>query len=150
MDNLVWHYRPVHASDFFIRADLSAHGMPGRFEQLWANREKGRVFRICCVPFFAYGIALRDMVETDDEFTFQRIVSKGGHRTLRVAVANRINEVHLHGILHDWVVKSGLLHEWYSDGYLAVDLPPEIDEAKNIETLDDLERKGEISMEVID
>lgn len=150
MENLAWHYNPVNTSDFFIRVDLSAHGMPDRFEQLWVAKESDRVFRICCVPFFTYGIALGDTVETDDAFTFRRIVSKGGHKTLRIAVANRTNKVHLHAVLHEWVGQSGLPHEWFSDGYLAVDLAPELGEIKNKEFLDELERNGEISTEVVE
>ncbi|MBS0201653.1 MAG: DUF4265 domain-containing protein [Planctomycetes bacterium] len=150
MDNLAWHYNPVQASDFFIRVDLSTHGMPGRFEQLWAKQENDRVFRICCVPFFTYGIALGDTVETDDAFTFQRIVSKGGYKVLRIAVVNRTNETHLHSMLHGWVEQSGLPYEWYCDGYLSVDLPPDAVDVKNMNILDELDQDGEISFEIVE
>lgn len=150
MDNVAWHYSPVHSSDFFIRADLSEFGMTGRYEQLWVKREDGKRFRICCVPFFTYGIALGDTVETDDDFTFQRTVSKGGHKTLRIAVANRSSQSHLHSVLHDWVENSGLLYEWYSEGYLAVDLPPGAEGQMNMSILKDLDRNGEISIESVE
>lgn len=150
MDNIAWHYSPVHASDFFIRVDLSDFGMVGRYEQLWAKKETDKKFQICCVPFFTYGIALGDTVETDDDFTFKRTIAKGGHKTLRFAVANKNNQSHLHSVLHEWVVNSGLLYEWYSEGYLAVDLPPNAEDRVNISTLQELDRNGEIWMETVE
>lgn len=150
MDNIAWHYNPVHASDFFIRADLSDYGMPGRFEQIWVKTINDRVFQVCCVPFFVYGIALGDLVETDDEFTFQRIASKSGHKTLRIAVAKKTDDAHLHTVCHEWVVQSGLLHEWYSDGYLAVDLPPDVHDVENMQVLDELEQSGSICVEIVE
>ena len=150
MDNIAWHYSPVHASDFFIRADLSDFGMTGRYEQLWVKKESDKKFQICCVPFFTYGIALGDTVETDDDFTFQRTVSKGGHKTLRIAVANKSNQNHLHSVLQEWVEDSGLLYEWYSEGYLAVDLPPDAESHMKMSILDELDRNGEISMETVE
>lgn len=62
----------------------------------------------------------------------------------------RNNEAHLHPMLHDWVERSGLLYEWYSDGYLSVDLPPVADDVKKVQILDELVQKGEISMEIVE
>jgi hypothetical protein len=148
MDNMAWHYNPVWPSDFFIRADLSCHGMPGRFEQLWVKKVGERQFQICCVPFFTYGIALGDTVQTDDEFTFQQVVAKGGHKTLRVVVAIKEKQDQLHETLHEWVDNTGLLYEWYSPGYLAVDLPPDAQGKLTFPTLEQLNEKGKISIEI--
>jgi len=140
VDNTAWHYNPVWASDFFIRVDLSEHGMPGRFEQLWVRKLNNRQFQVCCIPFFVYGIALGDTVRTDDEFTFQQVVKKGRHKTLRVAVAAKEKQNGIHQILHEWVESTGLAYEWYSPGYLAVDLPPD---SQGQTSFPDLERLGE-------
>ncbi len=150
MDNLAWHYDPVHTSDFFIRADLSVYGMPGRFEQLWAKRVTERTFKICCVPFFTYGIALGDTVETDEEFTFQRIVHKEGHRVLRIAIANNNEQAGTNSIVQQWVMHSGLQHEWYSSTYVAVDLPLGLGQLGNKDILEDLEHSGKISVEIVE
>jgi hypothetical protein len=150
MDNIAWHYSPVHASDFFIRADLSCYGMPGRFEQLWVKKVSDRTFEICCIPFFTYGIALRDVVETDESFTFQRTILKRGHKILRIAVASERTQEQIHLVLRDWVQNSGLLYEWFSEGYLAVDLPTAFEGQSSFFILDDLERNGEISMETVE
>jgi Domain of unknown function (DUF4265) len=37
----------------------------GGTEQLWATQLHDDRFRICCIPFFAYGIALGDVIERD-------------------------------------------------------------------------------------
>ena len=148
MDNMAWHYAPVHSSDFFIRADLSAHGMTGRFEQLWVKKVGEKQFQISCVPFFTYGIALGDTVQTDDDFTFQRVIAKAGHRTLRIAVGNKSRQDQLHEVLHRWVDNTGLLYEWYSPGYLAVDLPIDSQGKVDMSILDQLTGAGEISVEV--
>ena len=89
MDNVATHKAPVWGSraNFIIRADLSSHGLPGRFEQLWARKIGPTTFELCCVPFFAYGLALGDKVESNADFTIQKIVEKDGHKALRVAVA---------------------------------------------------------------
>jgi Domain of unknown function (DUF4265) len=147
MDNIAWHYNPVRPSDFFIRVELSTYGMPGRFEQLWVKKIGERQFEICCIPFFTYGIALYDVVLTDNDFTFQEVIAKSGHTTIRVVVAKKDKQNELHEFLHDWVENSGCLYEFYSNGYLAVDLPPNAPNTLNTSGLDSLIEAGEILIE---
>jgi hypothetical protein len=144
----VTHYHPVWPSDTVILADLSPYGMPGRFEQFWATRTANGSFRISCIPFFTYGIALGDTVECDRELTIQKIVKKDHHKTLRVALADKQDGKHLHEVLHKWADETNLSYEWYADGYLAVDLPPNSDAQLNMSLLDKLSDKGDISFEI--
>src|SRR5687767_13716725 len=95
-------------ADFAIRADLQKHGRPGGAEQLWARRINENNFEVCCIPFFTYGIALGDVVETDDEFIVQAVVKKGGHKTLRMAVADFSLTEQIHIALHEWLDRYGL------------------------------------------
>jgi hypothetical protein len=148
MDSMAWHFAPVWPSDFFIRADLSGHGMTGCFEQLWVKKVGEMQFQICCVPFFTYGIALGDTVQTDDKFTFQRVILKAGHKTLRIAVANKSKQDHLHETLHAWVGHTGLPYEWYSPGFVGVDLPVNPAGKVNMSALEPLIEAGEISVEI--
>jgi hypothetical protein len=150
MTNIATHKGPAWGpkSNFIIRADLAIHGMPGRSEQVWARRIDNTTFEVCCIPFFTYGLALGDKVETDAEYLIQRITEKGGHKTLRVAVAIKDEQDRLHEILHEWVDNTGLLYEWYSPGYLAVDLPPDAQHEAIFPTLGQLSEKGEICIEI--
>ena len=155
MKNIATHQVPAwrHRANFLIRADLANHGMPGRLEQLWARRVEANIFEICCIPFFTYGFALGDLVETCGEYTFQRVVEKRGHTVLRAAVARREKRNELHQILHAWVEDTGLLSEWFSPRYLAVDLPAEAQNLSRksdlmISSLEKLFRSGEMVIEL--
>lgn len=150
MSNTATHKEPVlrRKANFIIRADLGQFGMPGRFEQLWARKLDEFRFEICCIPFYTYGIALGDTVETNAGYTIHQVIQKGGHRTLRIAVANADKQEAIHVVLHDLVENSGLLYEWYSIGYLAVDLGPNAQGLPFCDELDKLVKLKEISMEL--
>jgi hypothetical protein len=151
MTNVATHESPAWGprANFIIRADLSKYGMAGRLEQLWAFKIEETVFEICCIPFFTYGIALADKVECNHEYTVQRVIEKGDHKTLRVAVSDKRNQNHhLHEVLHEWADNTGLLYEWCGAGYLAVDVPPFSEGKLNLSVLDPLSKAGEIFIEM--
>jgi len=64
LPEIATHTEPVlrAEADFLIHAGLAEFGMPGRSEQLWVKKLGGDHFQICCLPFFTYGIAPRDVV----------------------------------------------------------------------------------------
>ncbi|MFF0382628.1 DUF4265 domain-containing protein [Streptomyces sp. NPDC004286] len=54
-------------------------------EQLWLREvDEGGVCEDCCIPFYAYGLALGDMVGTDDSHDVDRAIRESGHRAVRV------------------------------------------------------------------
>jgi hypothetical protein len=58
-------------------------------ETLWAYDLGGDVFRLDNSPFYAYGVSWKDVVHAPyDEYegraTFKRVITKSGHRTVRV------------------------------------------------------------------
>lgn len=55
--------RPVPA--FMLRASLDDVEGGDSYEQLWARRVGEDRFEVCCVPFFAYDLALGDIVRAD-------------------------------------------------------------------------------------
>jgi hypothetical protein len=124
MGDIATHDLPVWRSraNFLIMADLTPHGMSGKLEQLWARRIGDRAFEICCIPFFTYGIALGDSVETNGDYRVLGIVNKGGHRNLRVAIVKGAQTEQLHEAIHGWLDSAGFLYEWRGGGYAAVDL----------------------------
>ncbi len=113
----------IAKSDYLIHADLADHGMPNRAEQLWARKLGDRLFEICCIPFFTYGIALGDTVETSVDDRVTGVAGKSGRTTARIAIVDesRTDEIHiaLHSILEDL----HLVHEWFNAVYVAIDLP---------------------------
>lgn len=54
------------------------------FEQLWARRVADNQFQICCIPGYIYGIALGDVVATDDSLVIQQVIERSGHSTFRI------------------------------------------------------------------
>jgi hypothetical protein len=135
-------------ANFLIRADLADHGLAGRMEQLWARKIDNNTFEICCIPFFTYGIALGDMVETDSGYFIRRVTEKGGHRTLRGAVANKGKVDDLHESIHRYLDRIGLMYEWYAPGYFAVDLPSPLRDDEIVPFLQGLATTGDLSYEI--
>jgi hypothetical protein len=150
MNSIATHQSPawLQKSNFILRADLSNHGMPGRLEQLWARKIDPSTFEICCIPFYTYGIALGDKVRLDASGTIQEVKEKAGHKNLRVAIALITNRNDIHEVLHEWVNSTGLLHEWCTPYYLAVDLPPSQNNQNSFTMLEDLYEEGAVFFEV--
>lgn len=71
-------------ADFIIAADISEEPGHREWEQIWARRLGEHTFEICCVPFFAYGMALGDVVETNGAHVIRRVINRSGHRTVRI------------------------------------------------------------------
>ena len=55
----------------------------------------------------------------------ERVVSRSGHRTVRLAVESAARAQDLHEQLHSVVAETGLAHEWHGSGYVAIDIPPD-------------------------
>jgi len=152
MRSIATHSSPAWGpkSNFIIRAELEAFGMPGRAEQLWARRLAGFEFEICCIPFFTYGIALGDQVTTDGAYVIQQTSCKGGHRTLRAAIARPDESGSLHKLIHKWAENTELPYEWYAPGYLVVDLPPDRQWSVNVTALVEMSQEGGFDVEIDD
>lgn len=144
------HKVPVRGADWVIAVDLAPHGLSGDFEQLWARKLDVNLFKVCSVPFLAYGIALDDHVETTNENLVRKVVACAGHKTLRIAILKKARIDELHAVIHGWLHQRHSLHEWYSGAYVAVDLPPsEKLSREDSDWLDSLERAADVSIERI-
>lgn len=138
-------------ADFLIRADLAAFDMPGRWEDLWVHRLPGSQFQLCCIPFFTYGIALGDVVAAraaGADWLLERVISKSGHRTIRVAVEDASRLAELHEALHATVASLPVPHEWHGSGYLAIDVPPEDTASRIADAFTAYRANGRIALEV--
>jgi hypothetical protein len=118
------HNEPVWGdrANFVIAADIASTPDKREWEQLWARKLSESRFEICCIPFFAFDLALGDEVETDTDFVLRRVVKPSGHFTFRVWFGNstypddrtRVMEI---------IQQAGCEHEWSSENLLAVDAP---------------------------
>jgi hypothetical protein len=119
----VW--RPVPA--WIAMADLAPFGFPNMNEQMWLEQIDEQRYKVCCVPLRVYGIALGDHVELEGDRRFiTRIVHHSRRRVLRIFFTNPRPPVigaDLRRGLVEAVESAGLLHEWQSDRYIAIDVP---------------------------
>lgn len=139
-DAPVWKVR----ANFLIFADLSAAEMPGRWEQLWARQLGESEFELCCIPYFAYGLALGDAVRTQPSGGRRYVVAeahaRSGRRVLRLWLKNAAAGGRERLLRH--LESESPLHEWSSDNLLAIDVLPGGPEAELSALLADLPRLG--------
>jgi hypothetical protein len=89
---IVTHDFPVWRSkaNFIIRVKLEDSNIDhlADSEQIWARQIGENSFEICCIPFFAYGLALGDLVSTStlksEKYVIDKILEKSGHVTYRL------------------------------------------------------------------
>lgn len=74
--NPIWRSR----ANFIIAVKLE---QPGYREQLWARNAGELRFEICCIPLFAYDLALGDFVETDPDYNILRMAKPSGRYAFR-------------------------------------------------------------------
>jgi hypothetical protein len=124
-DDIATHENPVwrDRANYILQADLADHGLPGRYEQLWARHVSDGQYELCCLPFFTYGYALGDIVRLRAatgrfDQVLGPVVRPSDRTLLRVAFVNRDHHEELHAAL----AGSGRPHEWKSFGLVAIDI----------------------------
>ena len=127
MNNKVFqHVEPIwpEKSNFLIGVSVSptkAEPSSSAWEQLWSNRLSDYKFELTCIPMFAYGISLGDIVETDSNFMITRVVMHSGHKTYRVWFMKE--ESSFQKQIFDSLANFGCLLERYSSKLIGVDTP---------------------------
>jgi hypothetical protein len=81
------HPAPVwrEEANFLFRADNDADDVT---EQIWAKKEGHLRYRVCCIPFMIYDLALGDLVETDDHYLLKRVLERSGRWVFRAFIDN--------------------------------------------------------------
>ena len=96
-----------------------------RLEQLWSSRINDNRFEICCIPFFAYDLALGDIVETAPElgkqYMVQRVVVPSSHYTFRVWYKPDDHPSHM--LVTERAAELGCPWEWFSGRLMSLDAP---------------------------
>jgi hypothetical protein len=125
-DEIATHALPVwrDRANYILQADLAQHGLPGRFEQLWARDVGEGQFELCCLPFLTYGFALGDIVSLVPnvgrfEAILGSLVTRSSHDLLRIASTGQVDR---HSELHASLAASGRPHEWRGAGLVAIDI----------------------------
>jgi hypothetical protein len=110
----VWRER----SNFIIATAIDSANTDISTEQLWARRVDDRHFELCCIPFFAYDLALGDVVETDGDFLVRGVSTRSGRYVFRVYFGR---SAHSREEITGQLESLGALLEWSSASMLAVD-----------------------------
>ena len=101
-------------------------------ETLWATNLGEDKYQIDNSPFYAFGVSWLDVVfapfDKNEGFpTFQKMVSKSGHRTLRVVFDPPVEKGNKSDELLQGLVSRGCTCEGANPNYMAIDVPPDVD-----------------------
>ncbi len=120
------HLQPAWAAraDFRIYAQIEEQDRAVKWEQLAARRLADNRFEICCVPFFAYNLALGDEVDAHADgvgpYVVQQVLKRSGHWTFRALFEEGADPEAGARILQE-VQQAGGLIEVYSPHLVGVD-----------------------------
>lgn len=116
------HQEPVwrDRSNFVIATQIDPGETGISTEQLWARQIDERHYELCCIPFFAYDLALGDVVEVDASYMVKRVTKPSGRFVFRVYFGR--SDYPRDDIVERLTALGGLL-EWSSVNLLAVDAP---------------------------
>lgn len=109
--NPIWRSR----ANFIVAVKLEH---PGYREQLWARSASATRFEICCIPLFAYDIALGDFVETDADYNILRVARPSGRYVFRAWFGQ---SDHPQDDIVEALTRLGAQTERYSKELLAID-----------------------------
>jgi hypothetical protein len=136
----VWRDR----ANFVIASAVDPSGTDVATEQLWVRKIGARCFELCCIPFFVYDLALGDVVETDDNYLVQRVVTHSGRYTFRVSF----------GHSRQWreeviaqLEELGSMLEWSSVNMVAVDAVDKQHAQRIADFLHGREQRGDLIYE---
>jgi hypothetical protein len=132
-----------------IFARASRPDQQTRWEQLWARTVGPNTFELCCIPFFAYDLALGDVVETAPEAdkldVVQRVVKPSGHYTFHVWFQAPSPEATASVVRRVGELRCEL--EWSSDRLVAVSCPTSESAQGFADDLEVAERRKELEYE---
>jgi hypothetical protein len=153
-EKIATHEFPVwrDKADFIIASRLDADlGIEDllAWEQLWARKVSSSSFELCCIPFFTYGLALGDVVETSNletrDYVVSKVINPSGRKTFRVFFQSiiRWNEI------VDEITSRGFTVEprWQGSKLIAIDADVGTDCGLLTNYLKELENANEINWE---
>jgi Domain of unknown function (DUF4265) len=117
--NTIDHIFPVwrEKANFILAVALTNADVPKewKWEQIWARQIEENIFEICCIPFFAYGLALGDLVDTHTvegkDYVIKSLVKSSNNKTIRVWMLDLDNK----DSVVESITKLGCLVEFRSE-----------------------------------
>lgn len=106
-------------SDFIIATKIEPGDTEITTEQLWARKVDAYHFELCCIPFFAYDLALGDVVEVEADYLVRRVTRPSGRYVFRVHF-DPLNYGYRDEVVMG-LTEHGALVEWSSPSMFAVD-----------------------------
>ena len=100
-------------------------------ETLWATALGNDEYKLDNSPFYAYSVSWEDIVyapfnENEGFPTFERVVKKSGHRTIRIIFNPPVQDGNESESVLQGLVSLGCTYEGANRGYMAIDLPPQV------------------------
>lgn len=100
-------------------------------ETLWATALGNDEYKLDNSPFYAYSVSWEDIVyapfnESEGLPTFERVVKKSGHRTIRIIFNPPVQDGNESDGVLQGLVSLGCTYEGANRGYMAIDLPPQV------------------------
>lgn len=101
-------------ANFILAVALTNPDVPSewKWEQIWARQIEENIFEICCIPFFAYGLALGDLVDTqtveEKNYVIKSLVKSSTNQTIRVWILDLANK----DSIVESIIKLGCLVEF--------------------------------------
>jgi len=101
-------------------------------ETPWATKVGEDLYRVENSPFYEYSLSWLDIVyapytEEEERPTFQKVVEKSGHRTVRIIFDPPVEDGNESMKKLEGLVQMGCSYEGANPSYICVDIPPEID-----------------------
>ena len=122
--NIVTHSDPIGRERTNYINRIAIDNPPdGRFEQVWTHTDDNKVFELCCIPFFPYGVSYGDLIAITDDGAFQ-VVKKSGHQTIRVVIHDAKYAQERHAEFHGLIASAGVRSETsgHAASYWALDI----------------------------
>lgn len=96
-----------------------------RIEDLWCRRLSDNRFELCCIPFFAYNLALGDVIiaepEGDEFYAICGVEKTVSHSTFRASFEGPVDD-NIRGEISEELDSLNCLFEWYPpNDLLAID-----------------------------
>ena len=146
-DFVAVHQDPIwrDRANFIFFVPIGTQDGKAEWEQVWGTQTAEQRFVLCCIPFFVYGLALGDEVETDTDFVVQRVVQASGQITFRVWFGSQPAATR-HELVREIEAMTPLL-EWSSENLLALSARDETEAQKIADYLQAREEQGLLQYE---
>ena len=122
-DVYIKHAAPIWRDRMDFVFDAALPDASNELEQLVGRQVADTEFELCCIPFFLYDVSLGDIIETNEDYLFKRVVRPSGRYTFRVWFGRHSGPKGgpKDRIAAELELEHGALLEWHGSNLLAVD-----------------------------